>query len=76
MADKDKPNITAPSESVEIRTSQDANRPTEKPVLFRGPGDTVDRSALAQAAKHALGTDRSLLERAAAGIGACRPSRA
>jgi hypothetical protein len=68
MADKDKPNITAPSESVEIRTSQDANRPTENPVLFRGPGDTVDRSALAQAAKHALGTDRSLLERAAAGI--------
>jgi hypothetical protein len=36
VADKDKPSVTAPSESADIPISQNGNRPAEKPVLFHG----------------------------------------
>jgi hypothetical protein len=50
VADKDKPTVTTPSESVEISTN--ANRRTPDPVLFRASGHGTDKSALEQAADY------------------------
>jgi len=67
VADKDKPSITAPSESREIPINREANHPTEKPVLFRASGDDVDRSGLGQAANYRPSAQpSSALEQAAA----------
>jgi hypothetical protein len=72
VADKDKPSITAPSESADIPISQEANRPAEKPLPFHGvdihkaadlPPDALSklaaRAAAARAAFDALRRDQA-----------------
>jgi hypothetical protein len=63
VADKDKPIVTAPSESVEISTG--ANRPTPDPVPFRPSGQGPDKSALEQAANYTPSPQQSALQEAA-----------